>query len=318
MVTLLPYALASSKVLVLSPLPLISNQLATSFGHYGVEKSFSCRTHLLDKKDAGLFLETAKVITNTDEVSSMGLANLVIVNAQKFGGNSKMSLLNKGGEIKNVKNTFGHFTTIIVDEAHHYPAITWKAIVENFRGKGKQIVFLTATPFNNGLPILGDDQVITFLIKRQDIEGTIIRKSDFFLIPNDVGDTKGDLDLTSIDYTNIGSFITDILKEHDKDVPSVHHKALILVTGRDTAEYVADIIDGATFCTSKNKKQSDGNKKAFENDKFRILVVCGMLTEGYDHSPISVCVILRKLKKPLYCSSNSLVVAGEEVLTRIP
>jgi superfamily II DNA or RNA helicase len=60
---------------------------------------------------------------------------LVVTNAHKFGSVSSIDL-----------NQFpsDFFDLIIIDEAHHYPAETWKAIVDHFRiGK---ILFMTATP----------------------------------------------------------------------------------------------------------------------------------------------------------------------------
>jgi superfamily II DNA or RNA helicase len=61
-----------------------------------------------------------------------------------------------------------------VDEAHHYPARTWRLIVENF--KNKQIVFLTATPNRNGKPILGPGQMITHQIHKSEVQGRFIVK----------------------------------------------------------------------------------------------------------------------------------------------
>ena len=48
------------------------------------------------------------------------------------------------------------FDTVIVDEAHHYPAETWKKIIDHFKQRKK--VFLTATPSHRGANI-GNSQM---------------------------------------------------------------------------------------------------------------------------------------------------------------
>jgi superfamily II DNA or RNA helicase len=157
-------------------------------------------------------------------------------------------------------------------------------------------VFLTATPWNKGQAIL-DNQVITYKIQKEDIEGDIIRKSEFKLIPEHILDSHGACDLTPGDYREIGRYIKDILEGHDAADSSVLHKAMILVNRVDTAKEVAECIPQATFCTTG--KEAKQNTEDFENNEYRIIVVCGMLTEGYDHNPISVCAILRNLRSPV-------------------
>ncbi len=102
----------------------------------------------------GSFLEDVKVIGSSREAIEQAMGNLVIVNAQKFGGRSRATLSMKYRNdvtIRNVRSFFAQFDTLIVDEAHHYTSNTWQQIVEEFKreveGVRKKIVFLTATPF---------------------------------------------------------------------------------------------------------------------------------------------------------------------------
>ncbi|ODM88556.1 hypothetical protein Ocin01_18126 [Orchesella cincta] len=105
--------------------------------------------------DEGLenLLETGMIITDANQIHSR-LPNLVIVNAQKFGGKSRLSLEYDNREIvDDVGSFFSQFDTLIVDEAHHYPAKTWLKIVQEFKkpapGMQKQIIFITATPYRS-------------------------------------------------------------------------------------------------------------------------------------------------------------------------
>jgi superfamily II DNA or RNA helicase len=101
--------------------------------------------------------------------------NLVIVNAQKFATNSTVDW-----EKLNRKS----FNLLIVDEAHHFPAPTWNNIVTHFNCK---TIFLTATPFRKGQPILSEQNgKICFKISLDDLMNNgVIRKTIFREIGTD-------------------------------------------------------------------------------------------------------------------------------------
>jgi len=152
MVSMLPYVLKSRKVLILTPSLQISEQLERAFGRGkgGMKKSFFWVSKIFDDEvHLANFLENGRRIKECKEFLNTELDRLVIVNAQKFGGQAGVSLVHKNKEIvHNAKEAFKSFDTLIVDEAHHYPAETWKNIVEEF--PDKKIIFLTATPFRRG------------------------------------------------------------------------------------------------------------------------------------------------------------------------
>jgi len=174
MVAMLPYVLECKKVLILSPSMVISKQLAEAFGHYNETPSFFEKTAVISvpKKVFATFLEHVTIIESSQQVLKQRMSNLVIVNAQKFGGNANSSLFNEDKVVvDDVKEFFDQFDTLIVDEAHHYPAKTWQAVVELFTGADKKIVFLTATPYRGDGKKILHDQRETYTISRRDIEG---------------------------------------------------------------------------------------------------------------------------------------------------
>lgn len=154
-INLLPYYLEAKRVLILTPSKVISQQIEQSFGvEEGFHKCFFRQTGIF-KRDGPLadFLEPVVLMRDTkSDANRLALANLVIVNAQKFGGRSNLSLTHENQEIvKDAEQFFKKFDLLIVDEAHHYPAKTWKNIVDTFGKrvegmKPNKIVFLTATP----------------------------------------------------------------------------------------------------------------------------------------------------------------------------
>lgn len=271
-VALLPYVLASPKVMILSPSLIITKQLEMAFGlrnDVAIE-SFYFERGMLPESALNGFLEMGKKIEKTESIFNMEKYNLVIVNAQKFGRNSSASLNEPedsddeevGTQLLRTKENFASFTTLIVDEAHHYPAETWDLIYREFRGK--QIIFLTATPFRGSdCKELWENQTILYRISRQTlVDQKIIRPIIFH---------------TFIE-SKIEEQIYDILSQHDRMEPSVVHKAMVLNLTQDEAEEGARTIRGATYLTS-DKKTSSYLKK-FEESTFRILFVCGCLLEG--------------------------------------
>lgn len=273
-VALLPYVLASKKALVLSPSLKITEQLEKSFGlrNDQVTESFLFQRKLIDDvemlKD---FLEKGKVIKESDNISNMDTWNLVIVNAQKFGTNSKASLKEVDGEIGQVRKTFDKFSTLIVDEAHHYPASTWDLIIKEF--KGKKIIFLTATPFrgNDRTELLAGQQITYSITKRELIDQNIIRDFHFKELTGTIGDH-----LSTIVIRNE---INNVLNYHDSLEPSVKHKALVLVLDTDEAKKRArEMGEIATYHTSE--RRTDSHLKQFEKSTCKILFVCGKLIEG--------------------------------------
>lgn len=183
--SLLPYILPSKKVLILTPSKVITQQIGVAFGLRPDKKSFFevCGLETNKSQLEGL-LEPPRVITRSSEIKE-NLGNLVIVNAQRFGGKSGVTLsLEYRTDIivEDVKAFFSKFDTLIVDEAHHYPADTWRNIVETFCepavGLRKKLIFVTATPYRrkeDGLEgfILGNgnEHRISYKITQEELTG---------------------------------------------------------------------------------------------------------------------------------------------------
>jgi len=179
MVALIPYVLESHKVLVLTPSKIISDQLGADFGYPDLSKStpFMMKSGMFrENRQLKKLLETVNIAATQKEIDLMTASNLVIVNAQKLGGRAVNSLstnLKTPEQIRRSKDQLEEFDTIIIDEAHHYPASTWKNVVELF--KGKKVVFLTATPFrgDSHMSDLDDKVEIVHEIFSRELEGIL-------------------------------------------------------------------------------------------------------------------------------------------------
>ena len=68
---------------------------------------------------------------------------LLVVNVHGLGGRSKVRI----EDIKREK-----FELVIVDEAHHYPAHMWKAVVDHFREPCVRVLFLQPLQHQQSFP----------------------------------------------------------------------------------------------------------------------------------------------------------------------
>uniref|UniRef100_A0A914Q7R7 Helicase ATP-binding domain-containing protein n=1 Tax=Panagrolaimus davidi TaxID=227884 RepID=A0A914Q7R7_9BILA len=294
-ISMLPYALGSHKVLVLSPGKVITKQLKSTFGGGDSSKSFLFEKKVISKDLIVDVLPAVCAIKSSSEIAEMSKYEVVIVNAQKFSQTANPQIILNGEHGKISADIFETFDTIIVDEAHHYPAKTWSDIIDIFNRADRKIIFLTATPN----PVAETSYHKIFEISRNDLEELrIIRKIEFtplnFEYINDVND--GEL-------RDLAFEIKEVLSKQDNVVTNVCHKAMILVKKdkvytQEMAQRLTDMPNldlKATYCISN--VQSIRNYELFDknDNRTRIMVVCQKLTEGYDNHNVSVCAVLRNI-----------------------
>uniref|UniRef100_A0AC34QTT5 Helicase ATP-binding domain-containing protein n=1 Tax=Panagrolaimus sp. JU765 TaxID=591449 RepID=A0AC34QTT5_9BILA len=297
-ISLLPYVLQSQKVMVLSPGKVITNQLEKTFGGGNSQTSFYVKVGFVKEAPTlRKFTPITHTIRSAGKIFDMANYELVIINAQKFARGAKPEIILNGEHDRIPADIFDDFDTIIVDEAHHYPAKTWFDIIEIFNDR--KIIFLTATPnpevAKKNLPIKK-----IYEISRDELENLrVIRKVQF----ESLDFIKDINNVTNDELEQLAFNMAAKLKGQDDVVENVHHKAMVLTMkakryAKDMAKFFNNISGlqlKATFCTSDpegminlaNFNKKDGN--------IRIMMVCQKLTEGYDNSDVSMCVILRNI-----------------------
>ena len=157
------YALDASCVLVITPSIIISKQIDEAFEKFLIDHE------VIDhQQDPRYFVPSKRPIMKTSEIRNCMQLMLMIVNAHKIGGRSSVS-------IEDIPND--HFDLVIVDEAHHYPAPTWKLLVDHFCNSRR--LFLTATPEHRGNPILPGILPCYTLSRRDAVTRGVIRDVEF-------------------------------------------------------------------------------------------------------------------------------------------
>lgn len=87
------------------------------------ERTFYERAGIIESDETLDWCEDGIKIEKTNQLDKITNKFLVICNAHKFGETSNV-------DIEMIPKDF--FELIIVDEGHHYPAETWKKVVEHF------------------------------------------------------------------------------------------------------------------------------------------------------------------------------------------
>jgi len=231
------------------------------------------RDTLLDQQK---FIVKPNCVVQTKKLNETGTHALTIVNAHKFGSNSRWQI--DMGKIPSKS-----FNLVIIDESHHYPAATWKRIVDYF--EGTKILFLTATPS----PVQLGFPAYVFQ-KSAAIDLGIIRDSEFIELNSK--DQRNDV------FISISHTINEYLKYHNKKDSRYSHQAMVLTHKRNEADAFVDCYntiypDQARPYHGKHGKDKD--LEEYEDFKFTVLVVCGKLLEGYDRKEISVLAIIRNI-----------------------
>ena len=307
------YACKAKRVLVVTPSEAISKQQLTQFRPVEdnvlnplQSKPFLCERQIFQfsgPSDYDHWVPRSKcVLKGGSELESvMGeRCELIVTNAHKFGDGS-----GRGADINKFPRNY--FSLVIVDEAHHFPAKTWKNIVDHFR-EGEIILFLTATPFNKGRYILPNKEPCFELSHKAAVEKGIIRETDFIEITNNDEFERKECR----EYENEECIIMSVLQEvknrlsaHDREDREYTHKAIVLATDKLYAAQICDLWNEHYSLDPKTKPcvtfiQNDSKKNVDDfrtDDKIKVLVVIYRLTEGFDYKHISVAAILRNVNK---------------------
>ena len=295
------YACAPKRVLVITPSVTISKQLWIDFVDKREDKRINplkCKPFLLEREvfeeeDMKSWMPEAMCALRSSRELQTALdkqCELVIANAQKFGGGD----VNRGINIGSIDNNY--FALVIVDEAHHYPAETWRRIVHHFKAK---IIFLTATPLNRGNYILTDEKKPCYTYKREDaIRDGIIRPTTFIEIP-------GKEDDRDTQILKVLKEVVNVLQQHDREDPGPDyvHKAMVIAPSVDDAHNIKDIWEKQIHHHNWKldhflQKDPSTRVQDFKNPRhdIRVLVVIYRLMEGFDCKNVSVAAILRNVQ----------------------
>ncbi|XP_028393456.1 putative ATP-dependent helicase IRC3 isoform X2 [Dendronephthya gigantea] len=284
-------------ILVVAPDLAIQNQLVEELTLLTPKTPFLKRRNIVpdDRNDV---LPTAMKIENKDDLSDQqNLRNkeLIITNAQKFVGEDWM-------------NDFDSnlFRLLIVDEAHHYPAATWKRIVDKFRSTECPVVFFTATPFRtDGQLVLGEQNGtgIAYHLKLNDaVNGRIIRESSFHEI-----DAEGEPRFRNRARKTVAILdkVKELLDDKRRNFRDAPHMAIAICNNVKQAQLLLELWQSSypnesadCYHSKMQRQRQEDVMSRLKDNQLSLVIVARKLLEGFDHPPISIAAITYKITSP--------------------
>lgn len=170
---ILPLGIAKGRVLVIAPNLTIKSGLYEAMDITNRQKCFWRKANVIPSSQ--LTAGPLAITLDTGNVSVAEKAHIVITNIQQLATNTEKWL-------QQFSDSF--FDMIIVDEAHHSAADSWKKVVAHFP-KAK-VVHLTATPFRSDGQEIGGELVYRYSFKSATLKGFIKRLKANYVAPKEI------------------------------------------------------------------------------------------------------------------------------------
>lgn len=191
---------------------------------------------------------------------------------------------------------------IVIDEAHHAVANTWKTVIDTY--STSRILGVTATPWRangEGLISVFDTMIIGAtaedLINRKRLAKPIYYAPPQVAQFDDVRTRMGDYQQTEIDKRMDKPHITgDAINHYKRICPNA--RAVVFCTSCRHADHVAADFSAAGIpAASIDGDLSDADRKQRIDDlaagKIRILTSCELISEGFDLPSVETAIMLR-------------------------
>lgn len=199
-----------------------------------------------------------------------------------------------------------HFDTLIIDEAHHAAADSYRAVIDGLNPR--LAVGFTATAYRADSRALGD--VFSEVVFERSILEMI---EDGYLCDARGISVRTDFDISNV-RTEHGDFITAelalaidlpernemVAKNFISQLPA-GTRAICFCANVAHAQHMADTFSIAGVPTAAVWGEMDPNDRrrtlnAFRDGRYQVLTNCAVLTEGFDEPSISAIVLARPTK----------------------
>lgn len=249
----------------------------------------------------GCCVEMADARAKDGSIDLFGLSRVVVssIQTQNAGGD--------GGRMTRFDPW--QFDYVLVDEAHHAPAASYKRVLQYYRNNQDiKVIGVTATPDRADEEALG--QVFASVAFDYEILDAI---NDGYLVPiRQTVVEVADLDFSTVKTTAgdlNGKELAAIMEEekalHEIASPTLelagNRKTLVFASSVKHAERLCEIFNrheanAAWLCGKTPKDQRREILGRYAKGEIRILVNVGVLTEGFDDPGVEMVVIARPTK----------------------
>lgn len=305
---LVPFGISNGRVLIIAPNVTIKDGLFESFDVTNKQKCFWLKRNVLKKDDMtnGPFACTLSM----GNISICEKSHIVISNVQQLATNTD-KWLNKFPD--------NFFDLIIIDEAHHSAADSWKKVLTKF--SDAKVVNMTATPFRSDKQEIDGELVYRYPFRRASINGYIKQVKAWYVAPSEITFTaKGEektynlkevSNMKEQDWFSRGIALSDVCNQNIVDnslekleelrKTGTQHQLIAVACSVDHAKSIRSMYEARGYQTDVIFSQMDEDKKddvlrRLKSGELDCIVQVQMLGEGFDHPKLSVAAIFRPFR----------------------
>jgi DNA repair protein RadD len=303
-----PFGIARGRVLVIAPNLTIKEGLFESLDVTNRQKCFWRRRAVLTEEAmiGGPFVTTL----DTGNLSVCAKSHFVVSNVQQLATNPEKWLRQFPGNF---------FDMLIVDEAHHSPAESWRTVREHFATA--RVINMTATPFRADAQNIEGDLVYRYPFKKATFKGYIKRVTASYAAPTELeftakGETKtytldDVLAMKEKDWFSRGIALSDpcnhtivdnsLEKLEQLRETGTAHQLIAVACTVNHARKIVRMYEARGFSADMIFGEMDEQKKIdvkrrLTSGELDCIVQVQMLGEGFDHPKLSVAAIFRPFR----------------------
>lgn len=306
---ILPLGISEGRAIVIAPNLTIKDGLYEAMDITNRQKCFWRKANVLasDQMLSGPLASTL----DSGNISVASKSHIVITNVHQLATNADKWL-----------NQFpdDFFDMIIIDEAHHAEAESWKKVISRF--PSAKVILLTATPFRSDRKELTGELVFRYPFRSATLKGYIKRLKASYVAPSTIelgfSDTNGQtytldevLTLKEEDWFSRGVALAQPCNQHIVDnslqkleelrQSGTQHQLIAVACSINHAKEIRSMYRERGFSAEviHSKQKSDEQESIFDslrNGTLDCIVQVQMLGEGFDHPKLSVAAIFRPFR----------------------
>src|ERR1035438_6461740 len=303
-----PFGIARGRVLIVVPSLTIKEGLFESLDFTNRQKCFWRKRGILT--DEAMIGGPFATTLDTGNMSVCEKSHFVVSNVHQLSTNPEKWLH---------KFPRDFFDLIIVDEAHHSPAESWRKVREYFGDA--RIINMTATPFRGDAQEIEGDLVYRYPFKKATFKGYIKRVTASYAAPSKLEFTsKGETRIYTLnevlamkekDWFSRGIALSDPCNQTIVDnslqrleqlrETGTAHQLIAVACTVDHARKIVGMYEARGFKADLIFSEMDEDKKVDVKRRLRsgeldCIVQVQMLGEGFDHPKLSVAAIFRPFR----------------------
>lgn len=305
---ILPFGISKGRVLIIAPNLIIKDELFKTLDITNKQKCFWRRMGVLEDRD----MKNGPYVCTLDNgnLSVCEKSHIVLTNIHQLATNIDKWLTR-------FPETF--FDLIIVDEAHHGAAASWKRVFEKF--PAAKVANLTATPFRSDRQELDGELIFRYPFKSASIKGYIKKLRASYVAPTELTFTLNGEDRTySLDQVlamkeeewfsrgvalstpcNVSIVDNSLEKLEQLRQTGTKHQLIAVACSINHAQKIRSLYkergyEAAIIHSQQEEEEQEAVKRDLFNGTLDCIVQVQMLGEGFDHPKLSVAAIFRPFR----------------------